>query len=124
MDKFIKQSKQLIASPSILRQKLHIPIHQKINNTATYNISVLKQCYIYKQNKRYYNTIYKHFYQTQHTRYVHPPHNLKYITLDIKECNPDKDILATTCIIKTERMNTYIFNGEGKYIHTISTIHL
>ena len=62
--------------------------------------------------------------QHKDTRYVHPPHNLKCITLGIKECNPDKDILAITYIIKAERMNTYISNDEGKYIHTISAVHL
>jgi hypothetical protein len=46
---------------------------------------------------------------------------MQYIKLDIKECNLDMDILATTPTIKTERMNTHLSDGEGK--HTPSQPH-
>jgi hypothetical protein len=98
----------------------HLIPYNKKNTTIVYYISVLKQHYICKKNKHYSDNILKHFYQTQHkdTKHIQTPQNLQQITLDTKECNSDKDILATTPTIKTKGTNTYLFNDEGKYMHT------
>jgi hypothetical protein len=46
---------------------------------------------------------------------------MKNIKLDIRECNLDKDIISTIPTIKTEGINTHLFDDEGKFIHTIPT---
>jgi hypothetical protein len=48
-------------------------------------------------------------------------HNIK---LDIRECNLDKDILATIPTIQTKGLNIHRFDDEGKLIHTIPTTRL
>ena len=99
--------------------KYLIPYNKK-NTTIVYYISVLKEHYIYKIKKNttltiFLNTSIKHNTDTKH---IQIPQNLQQITLDTKECNSDKDILATTPTIKTKRTNIYLFDNEGKYIHT------
>jgi hypothetical protein len=72
------------------------------------------------------DTIFKHFYQAQHkdTTHIQPPPNLPFINLDIKECNPDKDIIATTPTIQIDGTNAHLYDETGKYIYTIFTQRL
>jgi hypothetical protein len=98
-------------------------IPYKKDNITNHNLLLFKQYYKHRQNRHYLDTIFKHFYQTQHknTRFIPQTRNLPHIHIDPKKCNRDKDIQTNTPTIQTEGIITNLFDSEGIHIQTITT---
>jgi hypothetical protein len=50
------------------------------------------------------------FSQIKDQQFIRPPIEAPHLTLNIKECNPDKDIHATQPTIQLESYDVYVFN--------------
>jgi hypothetical protein len=103
--------------------KQHLSIqkiqHHKPQLTIIQTISLYQE---HLQNRHNSDTIFKHFYQTQHkdTRFIPQITSLPHIHIDPKECNLEKNIQTNTPTVQTKGIITNLFNSEGIHIQMIT----
>ena len=58
--------------------------------------------------------------QTKDIKFIHPPLTITNITVNIHECNPDKDIITNKPTITTHALGANIYDHNGNYIATLT----
>ena len=90
-------------------------------NITEHNLILWKQLYLTQQYKHYQNII-GNFYcqiQSKDTRYIQEPLQLVLVQINLKECNPDTDIVTIKLAIKIIQNKTLIFTNKGNHLFTI-----
>jgi hypothetical protein len=93
---------------------------------ANHNYQALLQYYHMRQIKHYNELISKHFNFPQHrdNRVITPPLHLPLVNISITECNPEYDIITTGHTIQVLHNSAFLYDHNGRHLHTIPITRL
>jgi hypothetical protein len=91
-----------------------------------HNYPLLRQYYHSRQTKHFTELTNKYFNKTQNqdTRFIHPPIQLPLVNISTTECNPENDILTTGHTIQVLHNSAYLYDIDGRHLHTTSLTRL
>ena len=97
-----------------------------LDKNHQHNYPLFWQYYQTRQTKHFTKFINKNFNrpQIQDTRCIHLPIHLPLVNISTTECNPKKDILTTGHTIQVIHNSAYLYDIDGRHIHTISLLWL
>jgi hypothetical protein len=86
-----------------------------------YNYPLLQQYYQTRQINHFIDLIRKQFNtpQNRDTRFINPSLHLPLVKISIAECNPKNDIQTTDHTIQVLHSSTYLYDQDGRHLHTI-----
>jgi hypothetical protein len=96
------------------------------NRHANHNYQILLQYYHTRQTKHYNELIRKQFNSPQHrdSRFITPPIRLPLVNISVTECNPEYDIITTGHTIQVLYDSAYLYDQNGRHLHTIPLTRL
>jgi ribonuclease HI len=92
------------------------------NIFLTHNLLTITQYHTATTTQNTTNTYTKYLTNTQtnDTKFIHPPLTITNLTLNIHECNPDKDIITNKPSITTHALGANIYDQKRNFIATLT----